>query len=183
LAQELQMKNQSIRGKVNALLNLTGNRHGWPSWRGDGAVRLYEADIYEIPVMLSLLKLLSNRPPDTTAFTSSEIDFRVQGEDIYFSRINFNGDAISLKGEGEMNLDRRINLKFYTRVGRKELKLPALRTLLQQASQQILLIHVGGTLDEPQFVSEPLPALKDTLDQIFPEAASRERMTRLPGVR
>jgi len=179
-AQEMDLKSQNIRGRANALLTLSGNRHGWPSWRGTGAIRLFEADIYEIPVMLALLKLLSIRQPDTTAFTSSEIDFRVQGEHVYLDRINFNGDAVSLKGSGEMDLERRINLKFYSLVGPGELNLPIIRAVVRQASKQLLLIHVTGTLDQPQLTRDPLPLLKETLEQIFPEAVGSEVLSGLP---
>jgi hypothetical protein len=55
-----------------------------------------------------------------------------------------------------------------------------LKTLLQQASQQLLLIYVTGTLDRPHLTSEPLPMLGETLDQIFPEAAGGDRLSRLP---
>jgi hypothetical protein len=180
LARGANLKNKNIHGRANAVVSLSGNRYGWPSWRGNGAIRLYEADIYEIPVMLALLKLLTIRRPDTTAFTSSEIDFRLQGGHVYLDPINFNGDAISLRGRGEMNLDRQVRLTFYTLVGRRELNLPALKTLLQQASQQLLLIYVTGTLDRPHLTSEPLPMLGETLDQIFPEAAGGDRLSRLP---
>jgi len=179
-AQEMDLKSQNIRGRANALLTLSGNRHGWPSWRGTGAIRLFEADIYEIPVMLALLKLLSIRQPDTTAFTSSEIDFRVQGEHVYLDRINFNGDAVSLKGSGEMDLERRINLKFYSLVGPGELNLPIIRAVVRQASKQLLLIHVTGTLDQPQLTRDPFPLVKDTLEQIFPEAVGSEVLSGLP---
>jgi len=179
-AQEMELKSQNIRGRANALLTLSGNRYGWPSWRGTGAIRLFEADIYEIPVMLALLKLLSIRQPDTTAFTSSEIDFRVQGEHVYLDRINFNGDAVSLKGRGEMDLERRINLKFYSLVGPGELNLPIVRAVVRQASKQLLLIHVTGTLDQPQLTRDPLPLLKETLEQIFPEAVGGEVLSGLP---
>ena len=180
MAREMAYKSDGIRGKANAVLNLRGNRHGWPSWRGDGSVRLYEADIYEIPVILSLVKFLNFHRPDTTAFTSSEIDFRIQGEHLYLDRINFNGDAISLKGYGEMNLDRQIDLKFYALMGRGELPLPALRALLRQASRHILLIQATGSLEKPHFTKEPLPMLRETLDQIFPEPTGGERFSRLP---
>jgi hypothetical protein len=129
--------------------------------------------------MLALLKLLSIRPPDRTAFTSSNIDFRIQGEHLYFDRIDFHGDVISLKGHGEMNLDRQIDMKFYTLVGRREWEPPALRALLQQAAQQILLIHATGTLDQPHLTREPLPMVRETLDQLFPEVAARNQNTGL----
>jgi hypothetical protein len=179
-AQEMHLENRDLYGRANAAIHMTGNRYGYHTWQGDGFVRLYEADIYQVPVMLSLLNVLKIRQPDTTAFTSSDIDFRLQHEHIYLERINFNGDLISLKGHGELDLERRIKLKFYTLVGRQEFSLPVVRAMLQQASQQILLIHVSGTLDEPQMTREALPALKETLDQIFPELNRAERLRGLP---
>jgi hypothetical protein len=179
LAQEMALRNKNIRGKANALVTLSGNRYGRNSWRGNGKIRLYEADIYEIPVMLALLKLLTiPRRPDTTAFTSSEIDFRIQGEHTYFDRINFHGDLFSLKGRGEANLDRRIDLTFYTLVGRREFSWALVRAMLQQVSKEMLLIHVTGTLDQPILQRRPLPALRETLDQIFPELANRPKPER-----
>jgi hypothetical protein len=177
-AQEMALKNRDIHGKANALVTLRGDRYGRNSWRGNGSIRLYEADIYEVPLMLALLKLLTIRRPDTTAFTSSEIDFRIIGEHAYFDKINFHGDAISLKGHGEANLDHRINLRFYTLVGRREFTLAPIRTILQQASKQILLINVTGTLEQPNLQRQPLPALRETLDQIFPELANRPKPER-----
>ena len=178
-AREVSPAGRDIRGKANALVNLSGTAQGRHTWRGDGFIRLYEADIYQVPVMLALLKVLSIRQPDRTAFTSSNIDFRIQGEHLYFDRIDFNGDAISLKGSGEMNLDRQIDMKFYTLVGRREWEPPALRALLQQAAQQIMLIHATGTLDQPHLTREALPMVRETLEQLFPEAAARNQNARL----
>ena len=33
-SQEMELKSANIRGRANALLTLSGNRYGWPSWRG-----------------------------------------------------------------------------------------------------------------------------------------------------
>jgi len=190
-AQEMALIDTDIHGKANALVTLRGDRFGRNSWRGDGKIRLYEADIYEIPLMLRLLSVLNAARPDTTAFTSSEIDFRIQGEHAYLDKIDFHGDVISLRGRGEANLDHRINLSFYTLVGRREFSLAALRNMLQQASQQILLIHVTGTLEQPDLKRQPLPVLRETLEQIFPEFSNRPTPVRplqslrqrLPNVR
>ena len=70
---------------------------------GRGTVDLRNADVYELPVMIAMLKILSIRPPDQKAFSKSDADFRIQGEHIYFDKIDFTGDAISLLGKGEMN--------------------------------------------------------------------------------
>src|SRR4030095_13023663 len=100
------------------------------TWHGTGQIRLRDADIYELPVMIAMLKLLSVQRPDRTAFTTSNIDFRVEGDDLALDRIDFSGDAISLKGKGRMNAQREINLTFHPIVGREERHLPIFRPLL-----------------------------------------------------
>lgn len=163
---------QRFRGKLHGEIKLTGNTRGRHTLSGEGQVRLRNADIYELPLMVNLLKLLSIRPPDKTAFTSSDIDFRVQGDNVDFSRIDFEGDAITLKGEGSMNFDRSVDIDFYTLMGRERTYLPVLKSVLGEASRQFLLIRVDGTLDRPVATREVLPGLNERFQQLFPEAAS-----------
>ena len=106
------------------------------------------------------------------AFVQVRGDFRVRGESIYFDTIDFKGDAISLHGRNSwMNLDRELNLRFYTRVGRSQIQLPLITSLLDEASRNILEIEVGGTLDEPNVRAKGFPEIDETLQQLFPEAA------------
>jgi hypothetical protein len=130
---------------------------------------LRNADIYQLPVMVSLLKVLTIKPPDTTAFTSSEIKFRIKGQHITVDPVVFRGDAISLIGKGEISLDRRLGMKFYTMVGRDEFQIPFIRPLLGEASRQALQIHLGGTLDNPQVTTTVLPGVNEMIKQLFPE--------------
>jgi len=171
LARDLGRTTVQARGKAFATVQLAGTGQGIHTLRGNGRVRVREADIYELPLVVSLLKILSVRAPDKTAFTSSDIDFRVQGDHLYFDRLDLNGDAISLKGIGEMSWRREIKLDFYTLVGRADRQWPLLRPLLGEASRQFLALHVSGTLDQPRTVSEMLPGLNETLQQLFPELA------------
>ncbi|MCA9269435.1 MAG: AsmA-like C-terminal domain-containing protein, partial [Planctomycetales bacterium] len=142
---------------------------GRDTLRGDGHVWLRDADIYELPIMVSLLKIISIRRPDKTAFTSSDVDFRIAGEDVYLDRIVFSGDAVSLRGAGEVNLDRRVHLKLYTLVGNESRRIPLVWPLLADASRRILMLEVTGTLDDPLTNRHVLPGLNDTLRQLFPE--------------
>ena len=100
--------------------------------------------------MISLLKILSIRPPDQNAFSDATIDYRVEGEHIYFDRIDFHGDAISLRGKGEMDFQSPIRLTFYAMVGRGEMDVPVIKQVFRGASQQLMLIHVDGTLQNPE---------------------------------
>ncbi len=172
-----------LSGKVYAMLRVSGTSAGKDSLRGSGHVRLRNADVYQLPVMVELLSFLSLRQPDKTAFTSSDIEFRIQGDQLlYFDRIDFSGDAISLKGSGWMDLNRNVSLSFYALVGRYEFQLPIVRTLLAEASRNILAIQVVGTLDNPHVVSRPLPELEEALHRIFPEVYGRTAAPQ-PGTR
>jgi hypothetical protein len=124
---------------------------------------------------------LSVKEPDTTAFTTADIDYRVQGDVIYMDHITLNGDLISLKGRGEMNLERQINLYFYSLVGRHDLHVPIVTPALGLASRQILLIHAGGTLDQPEVSRKAFPGINDTLQQMFPEVVN-EPAPRAPSL-
>jgi len=127
--------------------------------------------LYELPAMVRLLKLLSIQRPDTTAFTNSNIAFRIEGDDLAFDRIDFSGDAISLKGKGRMNGQRQIDLKFYPLVGREERQVAIFRPLLGKTGQEFMLIEVTGTLDQPEIDRRVFPRLDEQLAQLFPELA------------
>jgi hypothetical protein len=105
-------RQQGLSGKVFGVVQLAGTLEGVHTWRGAGQVRLRDADIYELPAMISMLNLLSVQRPNRTAFTTSHIDFRVAGDDLTFDRIDFSGDALCLKGKGRMTGRRDIDLNF-----------------------------------------------------------------------
>ncbi len=169
-AEDLLREPQDLRGVVSGNINLTGTAAGSHTFHGSGTTHLANADIYELPVMVSMLKLLSIRQPDTTAFSKSDIDFRIEGNHIYFDRIDFNGDAISLLGQGQMDLQKRLDLTFHTVVGRDEYRIPVIHELLGEASKQVLQIHVQGTLDNPITRKEAFPGINQALQQLQRDA-------------
>ncbi len=158
-------------GRLLANLELQGSGRGRHTIVGRGSIRLHDADIYELPVMVSLLKILSVRPPDAVAFTKSDIDFRVQGEHLLFDRINFNGDAVSLLGKGQMNFDKQLDLTFHAMVGRDEpnFQVPILGNVLREASQQIMQIRVEGACDDPITRSEAFPGVNQAIQALQAE--------------
>jgi hypothetical protein len=167
---------EQISGKLYAVVQLQGTCEGTHTLKGGGHVRLRDADIYELPVMVQLLKVLSIRRPDKTAFTSSDLDFRVEGDHVLLDRFDFHGDAVGLKGVGSVNLDGHIDsMEFYTLVGRAAMNIPVIQPMLGEASRQLLVIRVWGTLDNPQVRRQALPGLNETLHQLFPEEVARRR--------
>jgi hypothetical protein len=180
ITQENLRDRQQLHGKVAASLDLRGSSAGTHTLGGAGKVRLYDANIYELPLMVAMLKVLSIKTPDATAFTESEMSFQVQGEHLLFDPIDFYGDAVSLKGKGSMSLDKHINLTFHTTVGNGRRSLPVLRNLLGEASQQIMEIHVDGTLDEPTTSGVAFPVVGEALQQLQAELQSMNTRTPQP---
>lgn len=169
-AQERIPGTNRLSGEVFATVDLRGKGKTRNNVQGRGSVQLRNADIYQLPAMVSLLKVLSLRNPDATAFTQSDIQFVIQGEHVYLERIDFDGDAVSLQGRGELNLiNDQINLVFRTVVGSDNAKLPAVKQFLGGASQQILLLHVDGTLKNPQVRREAFPGVNQVLEQLQAE--------------
>jgi hypothetical protein len=169
-AMEMIPGRQEVSGKIYASTQLWGGEE-LHSLRGEGKVRLRDANVYQLPVMVAMLKVLSIRTPDSTGFTSGDMDYRVEGNHIYLNRIDVKGDAISLLGKGEATFDRQVKLNFYTVVGRDELKLPIIRPLLGEASRQMLQIRVDGTLDSPNIKQEAFPGAKQFLQQVQEDLA------------
>ncbi len=169
IAQEVLAGRQRLTGDISGTVNIHGQGSSFSLAEGGGHLELRNADVYQLPVMISLLKILSLRAPDTHAFSMSDIDFRLAGEHIYFDRINFNGDAVSLRGTGEMGLDKHLQLMFYTVVGRDQWRVPLVSDVLGGASQQLMAIYVDGTLTDPTVRKQALPAVNEALQEIQAE--------------
>ncbi len=128
-------------------------------------------------MMISLLKILSIRRPDKTAFSSSDIDFHLEHNRVYFDRLNFNGDAISLVGRsGEMDFQGNVNLVFHSLVGRGDRNVLLLRDVLGEASQQIMEIEVSGPLENPEMRRKPFPGVNQALQQLQAEREGQRRL-------
>lgn len=175
VTQEMIPGRQPLSGDIQATVELRGKGASINDLAGRGSIQLRHADIYQLPLMVSLLKLLSVRTPDSTAFTASDIDFYIQGEHIYVDRIDFSGDAISLLGKGEVNFNRQIHLTFHAMVGPGGRRIPVVRDLLGGASQQIMLIHAEGTLDQPSMRREAFPGVNQAWQQLQAEFYPRDQ--------
>jgi hypothetical protein len=161
---------QAFSGRADGEIVLNGNSLGAHTLQGQGNIALRDANIYELPVMLSLLKMLSLKSPDLTAFTTSNIEFSIGDRYAYFKRIDLNGDALSLYGRGYVSFDKQLGLRFRPEVGRGSFHVPIISDLIKGASGQILELYIGGTLENPDVRREPFPGLKEAIENLQPPA-------------
>ena len=154
-----------IAGRIGGQLNLNGQGASVYGLEGDGKVEVSDANLYELPQMVALLKVLRNRTPTATAFDGCQAEFTMQGKHLQFSKLDLLGDAVSLYGRGEASLDKELNLIFHSIVGRNASAVPLLKTIVGSASEQLLRVRVGGTFDNPDIRREALPVVGNMLEQ------------------
>jgi hypothetical protein len=172
-AREFATGRQNLRGKIMAKVDLTGTGRTRNTLSGVGGIRLSNANVYELPVMVSILSFFSLQLPKQNAFSDAAIDYRIEGEHIYLNPIEFRGDAISLHGTGQMDFKSNIGLKFCVTLGRGELDMPLLKQFVRGAAEQIMTIYVGGTLQNPETRRETLPAVNQALQPFRDELQDR----------
>ncbi len=163
---------KGITGRTFAAVRLAGNCTGTHTYRGDGTMQLRDATIYELPPVLALLKQLRIGRSDRTAFDSGNANFTISGETIELSRIELLGDAISLLGNGQLNMDRKIDMNFYSIMGRNRFHIPLVSEMVHAGSQQAMWIRVNGTMDDPKMTRTVLPQLNDSLRQLFQSSSA-----------
>jgi len=166
LAKETMPGQQDLRGRLGGDVKLWGQGLTVHGLGGKGQIWLREADVYELPVMVSLLKILSMSEPNRTAFSSADVGFTVSGPHVHLSPIDFKGDAISLLGKGEMDFDSNIDLAFYAVVGRDVLHVPLVSPIGHGVSQRTMTLKVGGTLQDPHTSRQVLPGVKEALARL-----------------
>ena len=171
VAAEVAPQFQEMSGKGFASFQMIGNCIDWNSLYGLGTVQLRDAKIYQLPVVLSLLKILRVKEVTTNAFDTSNINFQLRGDRINLQRIELIGDAISLIGNGKLNLNREIDLNFYSVVGRNDY-IPLLSEIVELGAQQIMWINIRGPLENPQTYQNFLPYLNESIKQLFQTPAA-----------
>jgi hypothetical protein len=155
----------AYRGKLAGTMELAGIRSAQHSMTGRGRLQLKDANLYELPLVVALLKVLRVKAPDRTAFESSVADFRIEGPHVYLDAVELSGDAVSLVGNGEIDFDSNAHLTFRSIMGDSQSQLPAMKQMLGGASGQFMLLHVDGTLANPEITSEAFPTLNALVQQ------------------
>jgi hypothetical protein len=152
-----------MSGLAAASLYLSGRGCDVANLKGNGTVAVPEGKLYNLPPLLPLLKVVGLRPPDRTAFDELRAAFDIDGMRVHVNSLDLFGDAISLRGSGDLNLDgTNINLDFNADWARLPQLLPAsFQPIPHAISDQLLRIKMRGDLGNLQCTKEPVPMLLD----------------------
>ncbi len=172
LTQELLGRTENLRGNLYVHGEIRGKLGQPESLAGHGQIQLRDADIYELPLMIALLRMLMIREPRRNAFSSADVSFELDGKRILVPYVVFEGDALSFEGSGELDWEGRIRLVLRANLGRADKTLPIVRQLVGGASEQLVVLHVTGWIYDPLVSSEPFPVVNQMLQQLQQEIQS-----------
>jgi hypothetical protein len=131
--------------------------------------------MYNLPLILDLLKFLNLRWPDRTAFEDAHIRFSLHGPVIQIDQLDLLGNAISLGGKGSVNLvNKDIKMDLYAVMGRVvSLAVPPLKQLLPEISKGLLKIKMTGRIGEQlRFEKEVLPVFVEPVKGLLQRTGS-----------
>lgn len=160
-------KERKISGRLDISANINGAGRNPDTLSGEGKVLISDAYLYDTPMMLQVLQVLSIREPDKNAFSKSEIQFRLQGKKMLLNKVKFEGTAFSLEGNGDLQLEgnQRLSLILKTKLGDHKNRIPLFSDVIRGVGKELNDIHIEGPLSNPEIVTNPLPRVRDALEQ------------------
>ncbi|MFO1064684.1 MAG: AsmA-like C-terminal region-containing protein [Pirellulales bacterium] len=172
----------SSESPTDALCQIELNASGIPSntqtYSGAGKIHLSDAELYQLPLMVRLMRALSITPTDNAAFNSADISFQIDGDRIPL-QLTCEGDVLSLRGSGWTNLRRELKLELYSYVGRRVPLSSVLTPVLPESRYAtVMMFDVDGTLDSPRVTPVAFPQLGAVQQQIFPDKTEGTRRPR-----
>jgi hypothetical protein len=158
-----------LQGPAQVQLFVQGDGSGINSLSGKGSVEVVNGKMYKLPFLLGLLNAIGLRMPDRNAFEQASVHFEINGPQIHVSELELVGNAISLSGQGTLNLDgTNLNLDFTAMWGRLQQMLPTgLNLLPKLVSDQFLKIKVRGKLGDVRYEKELVPGVVEPVKRVL----------------
>lgn len=164
-----------VSGMTTGRLYLAGKGQDIKELKGRGSLDVPKGKLYNLPLLLDLLKVLGLHLPDGTAFEEAHAQFQIQGPRVVVDRFDLFGNLISLRGQGDMNLDgTNINLDFYAVWARvMQMLPPIIKEIPRAISKELLRIKMRGRIGDVHCTKEPVPSLVDPLKDFLEAVGGR----------
>jgi hypothetical protein len=158
---------KKITGRVTASLEMTGDWDDPSSRRGHGNVSVIGQDLYNIPLIMGLLQITDLTLPLTSPFSDATARYNIDGQKVSFEQISLRSKDMTMSGAGDLDFAAgKVSLWFVTD-NPTLLSLPLVGPLLHGAKQELLKIHVSGTIERPKVSARSFDTITTTVDQVF----------------
>lgn len=160
---------KNLHGNVTAWLALKGAGESADDLRGSGQLEISPAALYELPVVLELLRALTSlNSVNRNAFDYAMLAFDVRNRRFAFKQVDLVGESMALRGRGSIGFGGDVELDFYSRPSRSRPRIGNLiSNLLLNSATQWAKVEVSGTTERPKAILRPTAQLDDSVRQFL----------------
>lgn len=158
---------KDIKGRLTASLQMGGAWDDPSSRRGHGDVSVVGEHMYNIPVMLGLMQITNLSLPLGSPFSQISTRYALEGQKVEFEKIELKSNDVSMSGSGEMDFAKRSVSLWLATNNPTLVALPVIGPLLSGANQELLRVHIKGTIDEPKVSATTFDTVTTTVDEVF----------------
>jgi len=173
-------ENPGITGKVSGVIHLQAGPARSEGLAADGELYVREAKLWELPVVLAMLKLLNLSLPERTAFQEADLKYYISDDQVVVPEIALRGKALSIYGHGRMGLEGSLNFDFVAGLGPQLPYLPFVTGIIHNLQRQVAELRVGGTFAKPDVRLEPR-GIFSLAAEIFKEFLQGKRGSPITG--
>jgi hypothetical protein len=147
------------------------------SRRGRGLLRVQNARIYDLPLVLGMLQIANLTLPTSRAFDRMQATYLLEGDVLTIENAELTATNVALIGAGHVRLsDRRIDLAFVSRNPDSGLDLGPIGDLLHGIKDELVTIHLTGTVSDPTIGLDSFRRVRESWSSIFTQKkASTEK--------
>jgi hypothetical protein len=154
-------------GRLTARLDLEGTFGEPATRRGRGEVVVEGQKLYDLPLVLGLLQVTTLALPLSEPFREATAAFNIDGPKVIFDHIALRASDMTMTGQGLLDFDtQQVDLSFTTSSAGWA-AIPLVGDLMGVARNELLRIHVRGTLKSPEVSGSTLPTITSTIDEVF----------------
>ena len=167
LLADLGYANSELSGTLNGTMAMEGILGTTDLLSGNGRATVDDANLYELPVLVQLLNVLSISPSEDHAFTNADVQYKLIEDQVVFDELNLWGSLIALHGSGTLDRRHEVDLSFNTRVSPRN----TFRRLFRPLGDQrytLWTVEVNGPLSDLNIERRALDAVGQTLERLFP---------------
>jgi len=165
--------NHSFTGVLAASLTIEGYLQDSTQRRGRGKLEIRDANLYEVPLSLALIQILNLSLPSSRSFDRASASYLIEDDLVLFDSIRFEAPTIEIIGTGLMRYSTlELDLDLYTRNPDSQ-KFGLLADLLSVFKDELLSIHVTGTMEDPKPNATSFQGFRRSWQELFGGNASR----------
>jgi hypothetical protein len=158
---------KDMRGRLTASLQLDGNWNDPQSRRGHGDVSVSGDKLYSIPVMFGLMQITNLALPLNSPFSQISTRYTLDGEKVIFEKIDLRSKDMTMSGSGDVDFAAKTVSLWLVTTNPALVALPVLGPLLGGANEELLRIHVKGTIQQPKVTASTFDTVTTTVDRVF----------------